>query len=176
MRRPSMDPPMRRKVDMGEKYRVCDPYDEMFIASAQRWAPWGMKREWAQWLKIQAFTESTCRPTVCSPAGACGIMQHLAGTAKDMGITNRSDPVQSIEGGARYMHWLYGQWCRAHGRTEIQCQRMALDSYNRGIGNTLGAQRKWGCILWADCFREYAPDEVRHYVDVISDRAGHPVL
>lgn len=159
---------------MGPKYRACDRYDEIFLAAAQRWMPWGLKEEGAKWLKAQAFTESSCRPRVCSSAGACGVMQHLEGTAKDMGIVDRFDAVQSIEGGARYVQWLYGQW-KAHGRTWLQRIRLALDAYNRGLGNTLGAQRKFGCVMWT-CFRLYAPTETKHYVDVISLRAGHPVL
>lgn len=174
MKRPAaVTKPARPVLDLGPKYRRCNQYDPLFLAAAQRWSPWGMKMEGARWLKIQAFKESSCRPTVCSGAGACGLLQHLEGTARDMGVTDRTDPVQSIEGGARYMAWFYNQW-RAHGRTWLQRMRVSLDSYNRGIGNTLGAQRKWGCILWT-CFRLYAPDETRGYVDFISAEAGHPV-
>ena len=171
---PMMEPGFSDAVDMGEQLRVCDRYDPLFVAAARRWSPWGMKTEGARWLKAQAFRESSCRPAVCSDKGACGLMQHLEGTARDMGITDRSDPVQSVEGGARYMAWLYGQY-RAHDRTPVQRTRNALDSYVRGLGNTLAAQRKWGCVLWASCFRRYAPEEVRTYVDSISALAGHPV-
>ncbi|SEQ32958.1 Prophage tail length tape measure protein [Faunimonas pinastri] len=41
-----------------------------------------------------------------SPAGARGIMQLMPGTASDMGVTNTSDPSQSIMAGAKYLRLL----------------------------------------------------------------------
>ena len=91
-----------------------------------------------------------------------------------MGITDRFDPVQSIQGGARYMGWLYGQY-RAYDRTWLQRQRLALDSYFRGLGGTLDAQKRWGCVLWAPCFRHHAPPLTKDYVEDVSEIAGHPL-
>lgn len=44
---------------------------------------------------------------------ALGVMQFLESTAKENGVTNRADPLQSIDGGARYLKKLYdayGSW------------------------------------------------------------------
>jgi len=52
-------------------------------------------------------------PTATSPKGAQGVMQFMPATAKEMGITDPTDPVQSIDGAARYMRKLfdaYGSW------------------------------------------------------------------
>lgn len=52
-------------------------------------------------------------PTAVSGKGAQGVMQFMAGTAKEMGLADRTDPVASIDAGARYLKKLYdayGSW------------------------------------------------------------------
>jgi hypothetical protein len=52
-------------------------------------------------------------PTAVSKAGAQGVMQFMPGTAKEMGLVDRTDPIASIDAGARYMRKLYdayGSW------------------------------------------------------------------
>ena len=86
-------------------------------------------------------------------------------------MTDRHDPAQSVEGGARYDAWLYGQW-RAHARTVLQRVRLMLDNYFRGLGRTLADQRTYGCVLWAPCFADHAPPLTVDYVTSISALAG----
>lgn len=62
----------------------------------------------------QLRQESGLDPTVTSKAGAVGIGQFMPGTAKEMGITDRTDPVQSIKGAAKYLKKMYKQIGRAH--------------------------------------------------------------
>jgi len=49
------------------------------------------------------YQESHWRPKAVSPTGVRGIMMLTRSTAKQMGITDRNDPEQSIMGGARYL-------------------------------------------------------------------------
>lgn len=53
---------------------------------------------------IQA--ESAYNEKAVSTAGAVGLMQLMPGTARQYGVTDRSDPLQSIEGGTRYLRHL----------------------------------------------------------------------
>lgn len=48
-------------------------------------------------------TESAYNPKAVSPAGAVGLMQLMPDTAVRYGVADRSDPVQNIHGGARYL-------------------------------------------------------------------------
>ena len=47
--------------------------------------------------------ESGYNPSARSAAGAVGLMQLMPETARRYGVTNRLDPVQSIQGGTRYL-------------------------------------------------------------------------
>lgn len=48
-------------------------------------------------------TESAYNPSAVSRAGAVGLMQLMPDTAKRYGVFNRTDPIQNIEAGSRYL-------------------------------------------------------------------------
>lgn len=50
--------------------------------------------------------ESAYRPDAVSSAGAVGLMQLMPETGKRMGVDDRYDPVQNIQGGTRYLRLL----------------------------------------------------------------------
>jgi soluble lytic murein transglycosylase-like protein len=70
--------------------------------------------------------ESGFDPSAVSSAGASGLTQLMPGTASSLGVANTLNPVESIEGGARYLGELTTQF---GGNTED-----ALAAYNAGPG------------------------------------------
>ncbi len=75
--------------------------------------------------------ESAYNHLAISRAGAVGLMQLMPATAKRYGVTDRRDPAQSIQGGARYLKTLVA---------EFDTQDLAIAAYNAGEG----AVRKYG--------------------------------
>lgn len=76
-------------------------------------------------LQAVAHQESGMRSDAVSPAGARGLMQLMPGTARELGV-DPMDPVQSIDGAARYLR----QQLDAFGTLDL-----ALAAYNAGPGN-----------------------------------------
>lgn len=75
--------------------------------------------------------ESAYNHLAVSHAGAVGLMQLMPATARRYGVTDRRDPVQSIQGGARYLKKLLA---------EFATHDLAIAAYNAGEG----AVRKYG--------------------------------
>jgi soluble lytic murein transglycosylase-like protein len=57
-------------------------------------------------LKAVMAVESNFDPTAVSYKGATGLMQLMPATARDLYVADIRDPVQNIEGGARYLRQL----------------------------------------------------------------------
>jgi len=54
-------------------------------------------------LKAVIYTESSGKVRAVSKQGACGLMQLMPATAKELGVTDLFDPAQSVEAGAKYL-------------------------------------------------------------------------
>lgn len=95
--------------------------------------------------------ESAWRPDAVSSAGARGLAQLMPATAKELGV-DPSDPIQNLEGGARYL----GQQLKRFGGD----QKLALAAYNAGPG---AVQRHGGIPPY---------QETQNYVQKVLGYAG----
>lgn len=134
---------------------IPSTYDLHFQVATERASlPW----DW-RWVKALCWAESSFDPYAVSPAGACGIAQFMPRTWHEAcdgsGIGRRSpfEPRYSIIAAAWYLERLRREWYWE--RPEPERRRLALASYNAGLGSILRAQEL--CIedgrsgrLWSD--------------------------
>lgn len=76
-------------------------------------------------LGLMLNRESSGVPGAVSPKGATGLMQLMPATAKELGVTDITDPRQNIMGGAKYMSQLLDKFGDVN---------TALAAYNAGPG------------------------------------------
>lgn len=57
-------------------------------------------------VKALIEVESSFRIYAVSPRGACGLMQLLPSTGKELGVINPFDPYQNVDGGVKYLQKL----------------------------------------------------------------------
>jgi len=76
-------------------------------------------------LHALVVVESAYRPDAVSPVGAGGLTQLMPGTATELGVADRFDPLQNLFGGADYL---------ARQVLRFGDLRLALAAYNAGPG------------------------------------------
>lgn len=113
------------------------PRSKALLLNRSRYAPLIDKvarqaRLSADLLHAVILAESAYNPEAKSPAGAMGLMQLMPDTASRYGVANVWDPVQNLEGGARYLRDLLDMF--------ENNLRLALAAYNAGEG----AVKKYG--------------------------------
>ena len=114
-------------------------------------------------VKAVMRVESAGKPKAVSEKGAAGLMQLMPGTAKDLGVEDRFDPAQNIEGGSRYLQ----QMINKYKKTDL-----ALAAYNWGPSNIDKAIRKVKAegkrVTWANIMQVVkVPMETRLYVNKV---------
>ncbi len=107
-------------------------YDDLIKEQANKIA-W----DWRM-LAALVYQESRFEPKAESWAGAAGLMQLMPATAAELGVKNRSDPVQSLRGGSNYLNTLYGYFESISDTT--QRLKFTMASYNCGYGHVQDAQ------------------------------------
>lgn len=151
-------------------------YEEAFKAAARTTGfNWKL-------LAALGYQESHWEPDATSPTGVRGLMMLTLPTAKQVGVDNRLDPLQSIHGGASYLKSVKERL--QPEITEPDRTWMALAAYNVGLGHVYDAQkiaemRGGDPYVWRDV-REALPllqkrewyEKVRHGYA----RGGEPVI
>jgi membrane-bound lytic murein transglycosylase F len=106
-----------------------------------------------QLLAATSYQESHWEKYARSPTGVRGLMMLTLPTAKEVGITSRLDPEQSIRGGATYLKKLYN---RIPARiSDPDKTYFALAAYNLGLGHVedariLTQRQGFDPDLWVD--------------------------
>lgn len=90
-------------------------------------------------LAAVGYQESHWNPDARSPTGVRGLMMLTNRTAKEQGVKDRTDPEQSIIGGARYLGNLYRRLPK--GIQEPDRTWFMLAAYNVGLGHVYDARR-----------------------------------
>ena len=117
-------------------------WDGEFKTVTETYLPLGT--DWRM-LKSQCYQESKLDPLARSPVGAYGLCQFMPGTARDVGRKLNASPDAfwlpevSIRAAGYYMGVLIQSW--KSPRPPLDRHKLALGSYNAGIGNLLKAQR-----------------------------------
>ncbi len=112
---------------------TLSPYDPIVIKYSQRHGfDWRL-------VAAQIYQESHFDPSRKSWVGAQGLFQIMPATAKGLGITDSTDPEQSIRGGLKYMQQLTDHYQDVSD--PIERYRFALAAYNSGFGHVDDARR-----------------------------------
>jgi membrane-bound lytic murein transglycosylase F len=92
-----------------------------------------------RWLAAQAYQESHWDPDAVSATGVRGIMMLTLPTAREVGVEDRTDPAQSIAGGALYLRRLFDRMPEGvDGEDQLF---KAFAAYNVGMGHLYDARR-----------------------------------
>lgn len=108
-------------------------YDHLFQQAAER-----HQLDW-RLLAAMSYQESHWNPRARSFTGVRGMMMLTLRTAKELGVKNRLDPKQSIDGGAAYLAKLRNRL--PEDIKEPDRTWMALAAYNVGYGHLTDARK-----------------------------------
>lgn len=132
------DPYDINKLNERIKTRLPE-FKTMFINAAKK-IGWDWKL-----LAAISYQESHWNPKAISPTGVRGLMMLTRATAKAMGVKNRIDPQESIEGGAKYLAKLSKRLPSYIDKTSRLW--MTLASYNVGYAHLRDAR---GLAAWKE--------------------------
>ncbi len=113
------------------------------------------------------YQESHWQPDAISPTGVQGLMMLTNSTAAEMGIADRTDPMQSIAGGARYLSVLQRHYARIPKTDRLW---FALAAYNMGPGALDAARAQ---VKKAGHDPNNWPDVYRHMADAADKNASY---
>ncbi len=103
--------------------RVLPTYEASFKQTANKY-----HLDW-ELLVAMGYQESHLDAEATSPTGVRGIMMLTNATANAMGVDNRTDPTQSIQGGAKYLSQLQHEFAQVPASDRVW---FTLAAYNMG--------------------------------------------
>jgi soluble lytic murein transglycosylase-like protein len=131
--------PMAAPVTRASAGSGAVPFEDLIVAAAKKY---GIDPALLAGVVKQ---ESNFNPNARSGAGAKGLTQLMDATARGLGVSDSFDPVQSLEGGAKFLGGLLTQF---KGN-----ESLALAAYNAGPG----AVQKYGGIPPYEETQRYVP-------------------
>lgn len=152
---------LRNQIERSAFNQALDVRLPRYVSSFQSHA----KQHQVDWhlLAAMGYQESHLKADAVSPTGVRGLMMLTQATARGMGISNREDPAQSIQGGAKYLAYL-----QQHYAAIPQADRLwfALAAYNMGPGAVDGIRRRvkqsgQDPNRWANVFRYLSENSAR---------------
>jgi membrane-bound lytic murein transglycosylase F len=132
---------LRKKYFEAERTLKTQRKDKFYASETGTLSPYDpLVRKYAEqhdfdWRLVaaQIYQESRFDPQRKSWVGALGLFQIMPATAKGLGITDPTDPEQSIRGGLKYMQQLSDHYKDV--ADPIERYRFALAAYNSGFGH-----------------------------------------
>lgn len=112
--------------------KTLPKYQDMFEQVAE-----DFDMDW-RLLAAISYAESEWKPTATSPTGVRGMMMLTNATAKEVGVTNRVDPLQSLRGGARYLKGILQDLPQSVSESDRIWFALAI--YNIGYGHVEDAR------------------------------------
>lgn len=127
---------------------ALSPYDDVVKKYAKKY---GFD---SNLLIAQMHQESRFNPNAKSYAGALGLFQVMPRTAKELKISDMTNPENGIHAGVKYMHWVQERM-KAMNVRDDQLIWFSLASYNAGYGHVsdairLARQKGWRDDVWFD--------------------------
>ena len=119
-------------------------------------------------LAAVGYQESYWNPEAVSPTGVRGLMMLTEETARHLGVTDRLDVAQSIDGGARYLQSLISRM--SPGVIGPDRLWMALAAYNVGLSHLEDAR----IITQKHGHDPNKWNDVKNYLPLLADEAWHP--
>ncbi|WP_159517769.1 MltF family protein [Sunxiuqinia indica] len=108
------------------------PYDDLIKTYAKE-----LNWDWRLVTSL-IYQESKFNPNNSSWADAAGLMQLMPATAEELGVTDRTDPEQSIKGGTTYLKQIRENFESLED--SIQKIKFTMAAYNCGLYHVIDAQ------------------------------------